>query len=83
MKRKSTMRKPTHQIRKGDTVYAHVRCGVGQPAIKMLNTGEVVRSASFLLDCDLLMGRWQAGVDYCFGRDGDHIPADAIIEPIA
>lgn len=83
MKRKPTMRKPTHQIRKDDTVYAHVRCGKGSPAIKLLNSGEVVRSASFILDCDLLMGHWQQGLHYCFGRDADHIPQDAVIEPIA
>jgi len=82
MRRKFAIRKPTHQISKGDTVYAHVRCGHGKPAIKLMSTGEVVRSASFILDCDLLMGRWQSPVHYCFGRDAEHIPDDAILEPM-
>lgn len=78
---KLEIRKPTHRLEKGGVVFALVRCGHGRPAIKLMSTGETARSASFLCDCDLLMGRWQNAVWYMFGKDSDHIPADALLVP--
>lgn len=67
MKRRR-LTKPTHRLVAEDgTLLAEYRCGRGgEPAIK-LATGEVERSASFILDCDLLMGRWQSPLLYMFG----------------
>jgi hypothetical protein len=73
------LRKPTHDLVHNDITYAEVRCGKGEgsTAVKLLSTGEVQRSCSFSLDCDLLMGRWQEGLFYLFGHDADHIPFQA------
>ena len=81
MRSKPAIRKPTHRLMHDGQCYALVRCGHGSPAVTLISTGETVRSASFMLDCDLLMGRWQAGLHYLFGADCDHVPPGATLEP--
>lgn len=83
MTKKPTIRKPTHELVHDGVVYAVIRCGDWKPAIKLLSTGETVRSASSLLDCDLLMGRWQAAIHYLFGVDCDHIPPQAVMVKVS
>lgn len=82
MKRKPYIRKPTHRlVDENGKEYAVLRCD-GKPAVRLTETGETVRSASWLLSCDLLMGRWQNAVYYMFGTRANHIPLTARIEPI-
>lgn len=81
MSRKPSLRVPTHRLMHEGTVYAEIRCGKNKPAVKLTATGEVATSASFLLDCDLLMGRWHSALFYLFGRDASHIPDTAAMEP--
>lgn len=79
MKRKPIIRKPTHRLEKDGVCYALIRCGDWKPAIKLLSTGETVRSASGLCDSDLLMGRWQNAMLHMFGADAEHVPLDAVM----
>jgi hypothetical protein len=82
-KRKLTLRVPTHELVADGVVYAHIRCGKGgSAAMKLLSTGEVARSASYLFDCDLLMGHWRDAAIYCFSDRADHIPEHAVVQRI-
>ena len=83
MKHKLSIRKPTHKLVKSGHVYAYVRCGHSSPAIKLTSTGETERSHSFVMDCDLLMGRWHDAVFYLFGHGADHIPETAKMIAVA
>lgn len=80
--KKPTIRKPTHHLIADGVVYADIRCGDWKPAIRLRSTGETQRPYSPMLDCDLMMGRWHAGVRYCFGLEADHIPDHAIMVPV-
>ena len=80
MNRKYAIRKPTHLLVHDDHVYAEIRCGHWSPAVKLISTGEtqrMERGTASTMDCDLLMGHWQAAIYYLFGRDAVHIPDDA------
>lgn len=84
MKREPRILKPTHEIRLGDQIFAAIRCGDGRPAARLVATGKTVRSASFLLDCDFLMGRWRNGLGYLHGFTAvDAIPSGAEMIEVA
>ena len=75
--KKPYMRKPTHHLVADGVIYADIRCGAFKPTVRLRSTGETVRSASAIMDCDLLMGRWCGPVWYLFGPESDHIPRKA------
>jgi len=75
--------KPSHRLMHDGKCYAVIKCGGWSPAIRIEATGETERSASALMDCDLLMGRWQNAVLYMFGGEIlDSIPSQAVMEKI-
>jgi hypothetical protein len=77
MKRKPRLVKPTHRLEHDGTVYALVRVRYDSVTVKMLQSGEVVRSQSQSLADDIIHRKWRPCMHYMFGSDQDHIPDDA------